>query len=144
MVIFATIKTKHVSIMKTKLNLGLFAGMMALLVVTMTSCGNDRDKFLGVFNVNDACNSGNYTYQVTISESSSGGDAVLISNFGGYQPSITVSATISGDNITIPTQTVAGASISGSGSLSGNILTMVTSVSINGNTENCTATGTKQ
>lgn len=104
-----------------------------------------RAKFRSTYNVNESCPSGNYTYQITISNSSAGVDRLLISNFGGY--GVTVSATASGNSLTIATQQVTApdgtATFSGSGQLSGNILTISYNVSGDVNPESCTMNCTK-
>jgi hypothetical protein len=90
-----------------------------------------RDKFVAVYGVteNGTDFTGtpytNYTFDITVTKSSSVSSDILISNFGDF--GATVKATVTGNNITIPqqTQTIAGAAsgISGSGSLSGTTLT---------------------
>lgn len=106
----------------------------------------NRAKFRSTYNVVETCAiSGNFNYQVIISNSSAAADRVLISNFGGYGES--VSATASGNSLTIATQQVAvqGGSLtfSGSGQISGNILTISYSVSGDVTPESCTMNCTK-
>ena len=95
------------------------------------------------FNKGD--NGGNFTYQITISNSSTGADKVLISNFGGYGVSVT--ATASGNSLNVATQQVDisgnSATFSGSGQLSGNILTLSYTISGGGSSESCTMNCTK-
>ena len=110
-------------------------------------CGTEsRAKFLSVYNVTESCPSGNFSYQSTISTSSAGADRVIVSNFGGY--GVSVSGTVSGSSLSIPNQQVdvqgTAATFSGSGQLSGNILTVTYTVSSGSNSETCTQTCTKQ
>ena len=104
-----------------------------------------RAKFRSTYNVNESCPSGNFTYQITISNSSAGVDRLLISNFGGYGAS--VSATASGSTLTVATQQVdlngTSATFSGTGQLSGNILTISYTISGGGSSESCTMNCTK-
>jgi len=106
----------------------------------------NRAKFRSTYNVNESCSSsGNFTYQITISNSSTGADKVLISNFGGYGE--TVTATASGNSLNVATQQVnAGGNsltFSGSGQLSGNILTINYNISGAVPSESCTMNCTK-
>jgi len=105
----------------------------------------NRAKLRSTYNVNESCPSGNFTYQITISNSSTGADKVLISNFGGYGVSVT--ATASGNSLNVATQQVDisgnSATFSGSGQLSGNILTLSYTISGGGSSESCTMNCTK-
>lgn len=110
--------------------------------VIFTSCAKDTEKFTGSYSVVDLCASG---YSVTITESASTDKGIVINNFLGAD--ISVIATVNGDNITIANQsfTVGNASfsISGSGAINGNILSI--SYTVTGDlTGTCTATCTKQ
>lgn len=100
-----------------------------------------REKFLGAYNVNENCDSGNWNYAISIIESSNSDDAIVISNFGDY--SVNVRATVSGDNINF-NDTQDGITFSGSGSISGNTLTIIYTASSAGYTDNCTKTCIKQ
>lgn len=106
-----------------------------------------RSKFLSSYNVSESCQSGNFSYQITITTSSLGVDRVLIGNFGGYGASVVVNASASGSSLSIPSQQVdvTGTSVtfSGSGQLSGNILTLTYTASAQGSSDNCTMTCTK-
>ena len=114
---------------------------------TGTNCETEeRAQFIGTYSVSESCTSGNYTYNVTVSNSSTGATAIIIGNFGDY--STNVNATVDGDNITIPNQTnqVGGfpLTFSGTGQISGTILTISYTVSDGTNTDTCTKTCTKQ
>ena len=101
----------------------------------------DREKFLGAYNVNENCTSGNYNYAISITASSNSDDAVVISNFGDF--GVNVRAVVSGSNINI-NDTQGGYTFSGSGNISGNTLSLIYTASIAGNTDNCTQTCIKQ
>lgn len=112
-----------------------------------TTCGTEvRGKFLSTYNVTEACPTGNFNYQITITTSSTGVDRVIINNFGGYGVSVPGSA--SGSSLTIPNQQVdlqgTAATFSGSGQLNGNILTISYTISSGSSSETCTKTCTKQ
>ncbi len=105
-----------------------------------------RAKFFGSYNVSENCTpSGNFNYQMTIVTSAAGPLSVIINNFYGVGASVT--ATVSGANITVPNQTVTtqgeALTYSGSGQITGNILTMSYSASQGAATDNCSATCTK-
>jgi len=111
-----------------------------------TCATEQRSKFLGVYNVSEACGSGNFTYTMNINTSAAGVQNVVFSNFGGY--GVTVNGTINGSSITVPNQTLdvtgTSATFSGSGQISGVILTLTYTTSAGGGSETCTATCTKQ
>jgi hypothetical protein len=113
-----------------------------------TTCATEeRAKFLSTYSVNESCTSGPFEYSISISTSSSGVSNVIIPNFGGY--GVTVAATVNNSSINIPNQTLsdgtgASATFSGSGQISGNILTITYNVSFNGGgSDACTMTCTK-
>ena len=112
-----------------------------------TNCETEeRAQFLASYSVSESCTSGNYTYSVTTSSSSTGVTAIIIANFGDYNTN--VNATVDGNNITIANQThqVQGfpLTFSGTGQISGNILSISYTVSDGSNTDTCTMTCTKQ
>ncbi|MFK7810335.1 MAG: hypothetical protein AB8F74_21200 [Saprospiraceae bacterium] len=110
-----------------------------------TSCKDDdtpdREAFLGTYNVNENCDSGNWTYAISVTESSNDEDAVVISNFGDY--GVNVRATVSGESITF-NDTQESITFSGSGNVSGSTLTIIYTASAAGNTDSCTKTCIKQ
>lgn len=114
---------------------------------TGSNCGTEvRAKFIGTYNVTEACTSGNYTYTMSATASSSGILNIVFSNFAGV--GATINATANGNSLTIPNQTVdvsgVSATFSGSGQIAGNILTISYTLSAGGTTDPCTATCTKQ
>jgi hypothetical protein len=111
--------------------------------ITIGGCRKepDRDKFLGSYQVNENCSSGNYNYSMTIIESAISEEGIVIQNMGDF--GVNLNATVNGDNISL-NDTKDGVTITGSGSISGNTLTIVYTASLSGVTDNCTATGIKQ
>lgn len=112
-----------------------------------TNCETEiRAKFLGSYTVSESCQSGNYSFSLSITSSSAGVSNIIINNF--YDIGINVSATINGNSVTIPNQTIndggVALTISGSGQLSGNILTLTYNISAGTESDSCTATCTKQ
>ena len=102
----------------------------------------ERAEFIATYNVSEACTSGNYTYSSSVQTSTTAVTSVLITNFGDY--GVNVTGTISGNNVTIANQTVDGLTFSGSGQISGTILTITYNVSDGQATDDCTMTCTKQ
>lgn len=116
------------------------------VVLFTTSCKKDktpdRDKFLGAYSVVQTCGSGNASYDITIIESGTADNAVIIVNL--YNITQQWSATVSGDNITISTQVVGAITWSGSGSIAGNSLTISFTGATAGVFDNCTAICTRK
>ena len=118
----------------------------ALLLTT--SCKDDddaapdRDQFYGTYSVVETCGGGNDTYNLTVSESATADDAILIDNL--YNWGEVMNATINGDDITIPSQLSDGLTFSGSGSLADNTLTIGFQIGTTAGSDNCNAICTKQ
>ena len=112
-------------------------GFMLLVLLTsigLSSCKKDvpdRDQFIGTFQGTSSCDPGN-TLILIITASPLGSDAIVLTD----QDGDSVNATVSGKNLSIPLQVVNRESISGSGSISGNTLTLV----FKSGTDSCTAT----
>ncbi len=102
-----------------------------------TTCETEiRAKFIGIYNGTFSCPGVNTTINMTISNSAIGITSVVFSDGAD-----TWTGTVSGSSVSISTQTISGGTtISGSGQLAGNILTL--SLNLSGTT--CTYTGTKQ
>jgi len=102
-----------------------------------STCGTEmRAKFVGVFNGTFSCPGVNAT--ITMTNSNSAASITSIVMFDGVDTWI---GTVNGSSVSVATQTISGGNtISGSGQLSGLILTM--NLNISGTT--CTYTGTKQ
>lgn len=101
----------------------------------------DRDKFIGSYSVNENCTSGTFAYSISVTTSSNSEDDIVISNFGDYGQNII--AKVSGSNISF-NETKGGINFTGSGSISGNTLTIIYAASLSGATDNCTKTCIKQ
>jgi hypothetical protein len=95
----------------------------------------------------DVCTSGNYNYNATVSASSTEITKILMTNFGGFGSSVVVNATVSGSSFTIPSQVFGAVTISGSGTLSSDNLTINVSYTANdtgGGSDVCQGTWDKQ
>jgi len=124
----------------TKLLILLFAG--ALFVSGCSEDEPDRDKFLGAYSVVETCGSGNDSYEIAIISSGTDESAVIVQNL--YNAGAQISASVSGNNISIPNQTTGGITYTGSGTISGNILTLNFTVSAGTNSDNCNADATRK
>jgi hypothetical protein len=81
-----------------------------------TNCDTEeRAKFLGQWRGNDNCDPAIYT--MTFASASGDVKKVNITNPGGYSTNITISGTVSGSSLEIPSQTAGGATWSGNGSI---------------------------
>ena len=100
-----------------------------------------RTKFLGVFSGNETCTVGTDTYAITCSANA---DDLKFNIQNLYNQSLTAIASANGNAFTIPNQTV-GASItaSGSGTITGNNITVTYTISDGVTSNTCTFTGTK-
>lgn len=109
------------------------------------SCDKDesdpRDAFVGSWRVKENCSQYEYTYNMTITKSTSDGQAILASNFSGASDIVTVK--VSGNTFTIPQQTVNGVGLSGSGTINGTNLTMSYLITGSSSNANCSASATK-
>ena len=94
-----------------------------------------RDQFLGLFTVVETCGSGNDTYDITIMESGTNANAIIINNLYDWEES--ASATVNGNSVSIPSQLLDGITFSGSGTISGNTLTISLSLSAGNAADNC-------
>ncbi|MEO8066468.1 MAG: calcium-binding EGF-like domain-containing protein [Flavobacteriales bacterium] len=107
-----------------------------------TDCGTEwRSKFLGSYVGNMACSTGNFTINLSVNNSANGVTSITMND--GTDTWVAVLS--STNNFSIATQAISGGtSVSGSGQLAGNILTLNLILSNSGNTVNCTYSGTKQ
>jgi hypothetical protein len=111
---------------------------------------DDRDQYVGTYNAEDKYVESGITYtenySFTITKSSVSSDRIIMTGFAGA-PGVSVEATVSGNNFTIPQQTIVfdgeNIGISGSGSISGNSLTYSYSGSFFGITLNFTGIANK-
>jgi len=102
-----------------------------------STCGTEvRAKFVGSYNGTFSCPGVNVTVNMNVSNSAAGITSIVFGD--GVDTWV---GTVSGSSVTIATQTIGGGTtISGTGQLSGNILTL--NLNLSGTT--CTYTGTKQ
>jgi len=105
------------------------------------------DKFIGNWDGIDSCETDNYIYTATIAGSSSVTNQLIITNFGRFGTSFTVTADISGFSFTVPLQNVQGLSLSGSGVID-TVIKQITVIyeatDVFGNTDHCGGTWQKQ
>ncbi len=138
------------------MKINFFTKFLALFifcaVAMVAGCKKDdetptRDNFIAVYNVIESCTSGNYDYTITIQASSVNADEVILSNFGDFGSGL-IKGTVNGTSLTIPNQTIdisgVALTVSGSGSLNNNILTVTYTYSSDGFSDSCSATCTKQ
>jgi len=135
--------------MKLLFNQKTFFFLVGVLAfsLTFTSCSNDddepdREKFLGVFSAVETCGGGTDAYDLIILESGTDGGAVVVNNLYNFGESL--SATVSGDNITVASQLAGGLTYSGSGSISGDILTLNFTVANSTGEDVCNAVCTRK
>lgn len=100
-------------------------------------------KFVGTFAGTETCASGTDAYTITIT-SSSNEYTILVKNLYDAGTDFTLTASVSQGEITIANQTVSGATVSGSGELSGSTLTINYTITVGVNSDTCTVTATKQ
>ena len=131
--------------------------MLTVLLATVagfSACSGDepevkdvRDDFVGSYRTNYefTYNGQKYsdTYTLTIVKSATNTNDIILNNIDGWGES--ARATISGNAMTIPQQTIKDIGISGSGTLNGNVLTFSTMETQTGGTQiNITQIATKQ
>jgi len=73
------------------------------------------EKFIGSWLATDSCVIDNFGYTATIAASSTIANTLQITNLGEFGTNFIVEANVSGFTFTIPTQTVEGITLSGSG-----------------------------
>lgn len=138
------INPKAWTMTKRLIQLSIFTLVSSILL--LSSCKKDdeldRVKFIGTYGAVETCDSGNDSYDIVITASSTGDDKIIISNLYAFPGTLT--ASVSGDNITIASQAVQNITYSGSGSLNGNTLTISFTVTDGAAADNCTAICTKK
>ncbi len=125
----------------------LFTCFLAGSLIVLSGCkkdddGADRSDFVATYSVIETCGAGNDSYDITITESSTSDDGILIANL--YDWDETATATVDGDNLTIPSQLLDGLTFSGTGTLDGNELTINFQVAFGPDSDNCSAACTKK
>jgi|GEM_PF-6601107 len=139
--------------MKKILSSGLFAMLLLVLIASVSSCKKDeevedRAAFIGSYACVEACaTNGNFNYNFTITESSVTTTDIIINNFGDFA-NAQVKGTVNGTGLTLPNQTIningIALTVSGSGSLNNNILSITYTYSAGVDADNCSVTATKQ
>lgn len=111
---------------------------------------NDADGLNGTYNCSIA-GTPPYTYTQTITASTTRNNRVIFGKFGDYAGNTTIYADVTGPNVDIPSQTgimvgspAANRSFAGTGTKSGNTLTLTYSETTNGAVSNYVETMTKQ
>ncbi len=108
------------------------------------TCTFERDAFLGTYNnCVDNCVAGD-SFSMTVSAASENTSTISISNFAGFGSAYSIKATVSGSSLTLMSGSL-GTGItllSGSGSLNGNILTILYTYEDEFGTESCSITAT--
>lgn len=105
-----------------------------------SSCGNSASGFTGNWNITEHCGSNEFGYLLTITSGSSGG--ITLNNLGDGGPNAAINATLDGNGgFDIPSQTVQGVNISGSGSLNSECTQLA--IQWSGWKGSCNATGVK-
>ncbi len=95
----------------------------------------------GAYSVTENCNSGNYNFSSNVTAGSQS-NTYICSNFGGYNVSVNI--VVNGNTISLPSQTVGGATFSGSGNIVSSTSFVINYSATDGvNTETCTSTYTK-
>jgi len=108
------------------------------------SCVLPRTAMLGTYDVTEACNSGTWSYTLIVNESTTGTDAIILQNLGGFEPAVSVRASVASNGNISLNDTQSGATFSGSGALNNNTLTINYALSSPDYNDDCTATGIKQ
>ncbi len=109
------------------------------------SCTFERDAFIGTYiDCQDGCEVGS-SFNMTITAATENTSTISISNLGGFDPDYSIKATVSGSSITLNSGLLADGTnlISGTGTLNGNILTILYKYSDAAGEENCQITATK-
>lgn len=106
-----------------------------------------RTKFIGTYQFADVCPSGNYTGTATISVSSNNVVTVLLTNYAGIGPAVTINGKLEESNKLVLTgQAGGGFTINtATGTMTNNLINWTYSITDGGgSTETCTSTWTKQ
>ena len=107
------------------------------------SCTFDRDKFFSDYSVSETCGSGTWEYTLTITPEEDDDRGIILGNLGGWETPANVRAEVEGSDISF-NDVQNGILFSGTGTLSGNTLTIVYDAAVGGNIDACVAICTKQ
>ncbi|HUM45657.1 MAG TPA: hypothetical protein PLD84_01940 [Chitinophagales bacterium] len=99
-------------------------------------------KYVGSYSAIDVCSSGTYSYNAIVSASSTTVNGLIITNFGGFGSTLTAIATVDGNSVTVPSQSLGGVNVSGSGTLNASATQIQFTYTANDgtNSDNCTST----
>jgi|GEM_PF-1865506 len=110
----------------------------------LASCGDDElstEDYIGNYIVSEICDGDTYNYSLVVSNGQNGDKSLSITNLWDWEEVMT--ATINDSNLTLPNQELDGVIFEGSGTLSGNILTITYTATDQTEMETCVATCTK-
>ena len=146
---FTQNKQKFSIVMKKVFSfLSLFLAL-SIVITSFSSCTEeepvlDTEKFIGTYSGTESCNTGDHEPVLNITESSIVEGRIVINHSDGYP----ITATVSGSSYTIDAQQVEISNqlfeLSGSGSLSGTVLTGTLIRTLNGVNNNCSWSFEKQ
>ncbi len=126
------------------------AGNAATAVTRKVTVKHKNSTVSGSYSTTESCNFGNVAaYVCSITTGSSGELSIVLSNFGNFQTTLNIPATLSGDfneKITLASGTYSGLTMSGTGTIEpdGKKISITYSSSSGTSTDNCTATWNKQ
>ena len=136
--------------MKRITSLVLLAVSILLLICCTKNDSDIRDTFVAFYNVSESWTENGKTlakpdFTINIQKSSQNKEIILLNNFANYGAGITVESTISGNNITIPQQTLSNISeIVGSGTFTDSTITFTYNEKVNGITYSISAMAKKK
>jgi hypothetical protein len=138
--------------MKHKISLFILLGFTAVLLPTCTpdeeepNPNDARDTYVASWDASEQSSQvGQNNYVVHINKSTSNASQVLIENFYNIGFQFKATATISGNNLTIPQQTYNGNQLNGSGTKTGsNTIQMTYYMNTGSNIDTCVVTLTRQ
>jgi hypothetical protein len=134
----------------------IIPGFIVILILDLiTGCSKDsasdiRDIFVATYSVTESWTENSKTitkpaYSMSVEKSSQDAGKILLKNFADYGAGITAEATISGNNLSMPQQTLSNLkAINGTGSLSGSTLSFTYTESINSVSVSISATAIKK
>jgi len=128
--------------------------LILLSIATLTRCKKEsidiRDGFIGPYSVTETWTENSKTitkpaFSMSAGKSSQNASVVLLNNFANYGAGTTAEATVKGNSLTIPEQTLSNSkTITGSGSLSGATMIFTYTESYNSVSISITATALKR
>ncbi|MCX6327450.1 MAG: hypothetical protein NT144_12505 [Bacteroidia bacterium] len=133
----------------------IFLAFLLLAAATFTGCNKEsdpdiRDSFVATYSVTETWTENGKTvtkpaFSMSIEKSSQDANTVLLNNFANYGAGIIAEATVSGNNLILPQQTLSNLkAITGTGTLTEPTLTFTYTESYNSVSINITATAKKK